>query len=157
MKISRATDYALMLTVCLAKVPPGQRTNVKEVAAQCNIPRRFLAIIVNRLARSGLIRSTKGMGGGISLGRHSSQITLRDVVEAIEGRLDLVDCQGGYEGCNMSRICCIKPVWKKTKNAMLEVLDSVSIEEIARTARINIKTVNKKEKGVSYELRGKRK
>lgn len=156
MKISRATDYALMLTVCLAKVPSGERTSVKEVAARCNIPQRFLAIIVNRLARSGIIRSAKGMGGGISLARRSSEITVKDVVEAVEGRLDIVDCEREYDVCSMKRICCVKPVWRRARKAIHEILDSVSIADIASASKINVKTVNKKGKGVIYEINGKR-
>ena len=132
MKLTKATDYALIILSQLAMLEPGVNTNVKKVAGSSGIPERFLAIIVHRLSTSGIINSTKGMNGGIRLGRPGSEITLRDVVEAIEGRIGFVECQKQIGLCSLEDNCVTKPFWDAVHEKFLLSLSGTTIEDLSR-------------------------
>lgn len=132
MKLTRASDYALILLSHLAKLEPGMNTSVKKIASTCGVPERFLAIIVHRLSTMGLIISLRGMNGGIRLGRHSSEITLRDVVEAIEGPIGFVECQKQIGLCSLEDNCLTKPFWDAVHEKILMSLSETTIENLAK-------------------------
>lgn len=132
MKLTKASDYALILLSHLTKLEPDTNTSVKRVAMICGVPERFLAIIVHRLSTSGLVRSIKGMKGGIRLGRPGSEITLRDVVEAMEGPISFVECQKQIGLCSLEENCLTKPFWDAVHDKMLMSLSATSIVDLAR-------------------------
>lgn len=132
MKLTRATDYALILLSHLARLEPGMNTSVKKIAMCSGVPKRFLAIIVHRLSTLGMIISVKGMNGGIRLGRPSSKITLRDVVEAIEGPIGFVECQKQVGLCQLEDNCSTKPFWDAVHENILKSLSATTIEDLTR-------------------------
>ncbi len=132
MKITKASDYALILLSRLTEIPPGERVSVKQVATSSGIPQRFLAIIVHRLSKAGLVRSRKGSNGGIWLARHGSEITLREVLEAIEGPIRMVDCQHQQGACRLEDHCTTKSFWDTVHESIVESFGSTTIEEIAK-------------------------
>ncbi|HEX9016400.1 MAG TPA: Rrf2 family transcriptional regulator, partial [Chloroflexota bacterium] len=85
MQITRKADYGVRTIMDVAALEPGAMAQTHEVASRQGIPLNFLAKIVPALARAGLLRSYRGSGGGIALGRPPEQITLLDVVEAVDG------------------------------------------------------------------------
>lgn len=129
MKLKKATDYAFVILAHLSTIPAGERTNNKTVAKECKIPERFLANIVHSLSKSGIIKSRKGMNGGISLAKDSSKITLRDVVEAIEGNIGLVDCQKSERICQIESVCNVKHFWDDQNEKILAPLNNTTLED----------------------------
>ena len=92
MEISRQADYAVRAILDLAHFPSGELTQTREIARRQEIPEKYLPTIVRTLARAGLLRTLRGSHGGISLARTPEQITLRQVVEAIDGPVLLNRC-----------------------------------------------------------------
>jgi len=129
MKLKKATDYAFVILAHLSTIPAGESTNNKTVAKECKIPERFLANIVHSLSKSGIIKSRKGMNGGISLAKDSSKITLRDVVEAIEGNIGLVDCQKSERICQIESVCNVKHFWDDQNEKILAPLNNTTLED----------------------------
>jgi Rrf2 family protein len=129
MKLKKATDYAFVILAHLSTIPAGESTNSKTVAKECKIPERFLANIVHSLSKSGIIKSRKGMNGGISLAKDSSKITLRDVVEAIEGNIGLVDCQKDERICQIESVCSVKHFWDDQNEKILAPLNNTTLED----------------------------
>ena len=129
MKLKKATDYAFVILAHLGTIPDGESTNSKEVAKECKIPERFLANIVHSLSKSGIIETRKGMKGGISLAKDSSKITLRDVIEAIEGNIGFVDCQKSKGKCHIENVCSVKHFWDVQNEKILTPLNNTTLED----------------------------
>lgn len=132
MKITKASDYALALLSHLAAFSPGERASVKQVADCCGIPKRFLAIIVHRLSKRGLLHSMKGNNGGIWLARRGSEITLREVIEAIEGPIRMTDCQHSKGACRRENYCSTRHVWNVAHERILDSLSATTLEELTK-------------------------
>src|SRR5689334_134020 len=85
LEVTRQADYALRAAVEIARRPPGERIATATVAARQNIPLPFLAKIVSQLVIRGILETTRGASGGVSLARPPAAITMREVIEAIDG------------------------------------------------------------------------
>lgn len=92
MNINQATDYGFRAVLFLAQQPHGEVVEAQTIANSQVVPMRFLLKIMPSLIRTGIVRSQRGVGGGYALARHPKDITLLDVVEAIEGPIFLNRC-----------------------------------------------------------------
>ena len=134
MQLTRAADYAVRVMVHLASLPEGQRATLPDLAHTTDAPESFLSKVLQCLARSELIASRRGKTGGftiVSRGRHAS---MRDVIEAIDGPIRLNVCLNGGKECDRKAHCPAHPVWARAQRSMMEVLMSVSVADMARTA-----------------------
>ncbi|CCO07541.1 RrF2 family transcriptional regulator [Desulforamulus hydrothermalis] len=100
MKLSQATDYAFRAVLFLARLPKGQPVEAKVIADQERIPIRFLLKILRLLTAAGIVESFRGVGGGYALAREPHQITMQDVVEAVEGPPVVNRCLVAPEECS---------------------------------------------------------
>jgi Rrf2 family protein len=98
MQLTRAADYAARVMIHLAGMPADSRASRSELAAAAEVPQPFLGKILQSLVRSGLIHSQRGASGGFVLGRPPAEVTLLDVIEAIEGPLFLNRCLNPEKG-----------------------------------------------------------
>jgi Rrf2 family protein len=115
----------------LAQLEPGQRISTAEVARAQHIPLTFLAKIVSQLSNSGLIQATRGARGGITLARPASEISLLEVVEAIDGPIALNTCVLDVSTCPVSDGCAVRAVWC---DAQAELVNRLHRTTFARTA-----------------------
>ncbi|MHB1166996.1 MAG: RrF2 family transcriptional regulator [Carboxydocellales bacterium] len=100
MNINQATDYAFRAVLFLSKQPPGMLVEAQTIAKQEVIPMRFLLKLMPSLIKAGLIKSQRGVGGGYSLAKSPQEITLYDVLEAMEGPVHLNRCLENYGSCS---------------------------------------------------------
>lgn len=132
MKItSRASDYALLLLIHLASLPAEETTNVKKVAEKLKISLRFLANIANKLAIARIIVSHRGTGGGIRLGRPSHTVSIREVIEAVDGPIQTMFCQNSPEVCSHEVGCQMKYFWDEIQGTVMARLNQASIQDFA--------------------------
>ena len=131
MRLTRAADYAARVMIHLASMPADSRASRSELAAAAEVPKPFLGKILQSLVRSGLIHSQRGVSGGFVLGRPPSEVTLLDVIEAVEGPLSLNRCLNPGEGCHRTTWCAAHFLWKDAQQAMVAVLRRASILELA--------------------------
>ena len=110
MLITRETDYAVRTVLFLAMRRDGV-ANAREIAETMRIPGSFLAKILQRLVRRGLVKSTRGARGGFSLARPPSRISLFTIMEAIQGPAGINSCAVNGARCGLSRSCAVHPVW----------------------------------------------
>lgn len=129
MQLTRQGDYAIRL-VCALATANGLPLIQKEVSRDYEIPEAFLAKIAQQLSRAGLVTSIRGAGGGMVLARPANTITLREVVEAIEGTIALNLCLRGPGTCPRDLFCTVHPVWQRAQDAVLQVLESVTVAEL---------------------------
>ncbi len=131
MELTRKGEYAIRGIIYLAQQPPGKMALISEVAEAAKVPQMFLAKIFQSFAKVGLVNSYRGTGGGFTLGRPAARISLRQVVEAVEGPIVPNRCLVGGP-CDRGGACNVHSVWRRVQNQVVQILDSVSMEELAR-------------------------
>lgn len=132
MELTRKGEYAIRGIVYLARLPQGKVALISEIAEGTGVPQTFLAKIFQNFAKIGLVNSFRGTGGGFLLGRPAAQITLREVVEAVEGPIMPNRCLMGEDGCEFNKTCLVHPVWREVQSKVVDILNSVTIEKLAR-------------------------
>lgn len=131
MELTRKGEYAIRGIVYLAQLPPGKVALISEIAEAADVPQTFLAKILQSFAKIGIVQSFRGAGGGFMLGRAASRITLREVVEAVEGPILPNRCLLGSGTCERDGSCGVHPVWRQVQQRVVEILDGVTIEDLA--------------------------
>ena len=121
MVITREADYAIRCILYLSN-NDGQISMVEGIAQEMNIPRSFLAKILQKLVRASLVKSFRGVKGGFKLAKAPSEISLLDVVEAIEGQVAMNLCALDKPLCDRSDFCPIHPVWVDIKKDVRKML-----------------------------------
>lgn len=116
----------------MAQQPSERLVLVSEISRNQNIPETFLAKIFQRLSKAGLLRSSRGSKGGFSLGKPANEITMREVIEAIEGPIALNRCLRREGECEEEEVCPIHQVWEKAQERFLEILDRTTMEDLAK-------------------------
>jgi Rrf2 family protein len=132
MELTRKGEYAIRGIVYLAKQPVGKVILVSEVAEATGVSQTFLAKIFQNFAKLGLVNSFRGTGGGFLLGRPAAKITLRQVVEAVEGPVIPNRCLTGEGSCDRAAECLVHPVWRKVQLEVAAILDGVTLEDLAK-------------------------
>ena len=132
MELTRKGEYAIRGIVFLAKQPAGKVILVSDVAEATGVSHTFLAKIFQSFAKLGLVNSFRGTGGGFVLGRPASKITLRQVVEAVEGPIMPNRCLSGEGLCSREAECMVHPVWRKIQGEVSAILDAVTLEDLAK-------------------------
>jgi Rrf2 family protein len=122
MQITRQADYAVRAVLHLAKMGNNERAATSTVAKEQNIPPSFLAKIISQLSIAGLLHTSRGARGGVTLARDPKDITLLEVVEAIDGPIQLNECVGSDGGCHFDGDCPIKPVWCDAQDELVKRL-----------------------------------
>jgi Rrf2 family protein len=116
----------------LAGLPQGTRISRSELSAAADCPEQFLSKVLQHLTRAGLMISHRGNTGGFEIEQSHRAATLLEVVEAIEGPIKLNICLTSDHGCNRQNWCPAHTIWAEAQRAMLAVLSSANIAELAR-------------------------
>jgi Rrf2 family iron-sulfur cluster assembly transcriptional regulator len=133
LQLTRGGEYGIRAMSYLAAMPEGCVCALREVSAAQDVPESFLAKIFQNLVHAGLVVSYRGARGGFALARPASQITLADVIEAVDGRVALNHCVGDPAGCVRSDSCAVHKVWVEAQSAMMNVLDGATLTQVAAT------------------------
>ncbi|NTU43709.1 MAG: Rrf2 family transcriptional regulator [Nitrospirales bacterium] len=131
MQITRETDYAVRCVTYLV-LKQGEVVMVDEIANENAIPKSFLSKILQKLVRSGIVKSFRGVKGGFQLAREPQEITLLDVVEATEGPISVNICTHDESRCCRSDFCTVHPVWVEIKKSLEDRLKSQDFSQLAR-------------------------
>ncbi len=135
MKYTTKTEYALICMAYFAKHPETHLITIKEIAEKENYPIPYLEKILQALRHAGLVISQQGNHGGYKLARKPSEITLRQIIDAIEGSTFDVFCAPDTRGdiiCTHFCLCGIKPVWRKTKQILDDFYDAITLEMLTK-------------------------
>jgi Rrf2 family protein len=119
--------------VDIAKQPPATRAIVAEIAKRQNIPAFYLAKIMPRLARAGLVHSTLGASGGITLALPADQISVLQVIQAIEGPFALNQCSIEPENCTIHDACPSCELWCQAQAQLNQTLASKRLSDLAHS------------------------
>jgi Rrf2 family protein len=129
--VPRSTDYAVRIALHLACQDADTLVPLAELASARRLPLPFVRRIAAQLAEAGIVRSVRGPRGGITLARLASEVTLLDVVVAMEGPLCASDCQEAPEGCPFGRTCPVRDVWSSTTGVLENHLRQSRLSDLA--------------------------
>ena len=130
MRLSLQTDFALRTLMFLASKKGKARATIADVAGFFQISDAHVAKVVNQLARLGFVRSIRGAGGGIELGRQPAQIRIGDVVLAFEGNMHLLECVGTDNVCVIQNHCKLRTVLARAERLQLDYLNDVRLTDV---------------------------
>ncbi|MCC7423463.1 MAG: Rrf2 family transcriptional regulator [Planctomycetaceae bacterium] len=133
MQLTMQTDYALRTLMFLAA--RTDRSTVDEVAGLYGISTHHVAKVVNQLARMGLVRSVRGVGGGIELARSPDEIRIGDVVMAFEGSRHLLECIGTENVCVIQPFCKLKGALAEAERLQRDYLNGITLRDVMPTPR----------------------
>ena len=131
MRLSHLADYAVVLMTAAARRPPGARLSATELSGDTGVPLPTAQKLMGQLAASGLLTSVRGAGGGFTLARAATQISLAVIVEAVEGPIAMTVCSEGRTDCALDAHCRVKPHMGVVGNAVRGALGAVSLTELA--------------------------
>ena len=134
MVFQHASELAVRATLFLAKQPPGKLTPVHQIAAQSGASEAYLAKILQRLTSAGLLRSFRGPGKSMELGRAPEAITLADLVRAVEGSRLSDNCIFGLGDCLPEHPCPLHNDWLPLRTAIFDLMEKSTVADLVRAA-----------------------
>lgn len=134
MQITRQADYAVRAMLYLAQLGMDRRASTSQIAHEKQIPPSFLAKIVSQLSVAGLLQTSRGARGGVSLAKPPEEISLLDVVEAIDGPILLNECVGEGNVCAFGKDCPLKPVWCDAQQELVSRLRKTTFAQTVRNS-----------------------
>ena len=126
MQITRQADYAVRAVLYLSGLDNGRRAPTSEIALKQHIPPSFLAKIVSQLSVAGVVQTSRGARGGVSLARAADEISLLEVVEAIDGPIMLNECVFDANACVFGDDCPVQDVWCNAQKTLVKTLDGTT-------------------------------
>lgn len=132
MQITRQADYAMRAVLYLSKLGPERRAATSQIAEEQNIPPSFLAKIVSQLSVAGLLQTSRGARGGVSLARMPEEITFLEVVEAIDGPILINECVAEAGVCTFGEECQLRSVFCEAQAELIRRLDHTTFGQMLK-------------------------
>jgi len=137
MQITRQADYAVRAVLYLSKIGPDMRAATSQIAHEQQIPPSFLAKIVSQLSVARLLQTSRGARGGVSLARSPEQISLLEVVEAIDGPILLNECVSGSGTCTFNDDCPMQSIWCEVQSDLVRRLRDTTFDRFVHNGHNN--------------------
>jgi len=130
MKISTRARYGARAVIDIALHEGEQPVKLKDVARRQQLSVHYLQQLILPLKTAGLVRTTPGIHGGVRLGKQPQEISLSNLIQALEGSIAPVECVDEPEWCSRAPVCITRNVWVKVKNSITETLDSITVQDL---------------------------
>ena len=134
MLLTRGVEYAIEGVLYLARHDPLELVLIREISRATAIPPTFLSKIFQRLASKGLIRSRRGFRGGFQLARPARRITLREIIEALQGPIELHRCLDHLRARGRRHRCRVRRVVRRVQRKVAGILEKTTLEDLLQTA-----------------------
>jgi len=129
-RMTKLTDYASVLMTYFAK-DPARAHNARDLAGETHLPLPTVSKVLKSLARGGLLESHRGLNGGYSLSRDASEISLADILAAMEGPISLTQCNESHgKRCPHENLCPVTDNWKRINGVIRQALANVTLAEM---------------------------
>jgi|KBSSwiStaDraftv2_1062776.scaffolds.fasta_scaffold00685_23 FeS assembly SUF system regulator len=139
MRLTHLADYAVVLMTAAARYPAGARLSATELSADTGVPLPTAQKLMGQLATAGLLSSARGASGGFALSRPADDISLADIVEAVEGPIALTMCADGVNHeCLLDAHCRVKPHMGVVGNAVRGALGAVTLQQLSSPAEAGV-------------------
>ena len=131
--MTRQSDYGILLLAHVARAPIGAVRAASMLASETGVPVAMVSKILKELARADLLESHRGVKGGYSLARRPDEISVGDIVTALEGPIAMTACvSSSEENCDLQPHCCVQANWQVLNRVVISTLSRVSLAEMAR-------------------------
>jgi Rrf2 family protein len=130
LRFSKKVDYGLIALKYITSRGDGGVVSAREIAEKYYLPPDLLAKILQNLSRSGIIHSQAGSGGGYRMARDPSDVTLKEIVESIDGSMHLIGCGKGEAPCILEPHCTIKDTLLNVETKLHSFFDTVKLNDI---------------------------
>ena len=135
MRLSSMADYAVVTMSAAARHCGMVRVSAAQLAEETGLPPATVQKLVSKLSAAGLLRASRGAGGGLKLARPAAAISLADIVEAVEGPIALTACvEHGKHDCTLESSCSVRPHWGVVNAAVRAALADVPLTRLAELA-----------------------
>jgi FeS assembly SUF system regulator len=131
-RMTRLTDYAIVLLTLFARDPKRPMRSARDLAAEAHLPPPTVSKLLKVLARHGLLEAHRGVKGGFNLARPPARITVADVVTALEGPIGVTECSAHSGSCEIERLCMVRSNWLKINRVVLDALGRITLAEMTR-------------------------
>jgi len=128
--LTKKAEYGLQLMVYLAKNYQEEPISLKEIAKKKKLPYRFLSQVALTLKKAGLVKSKEGVGGGYYLASLPRKTAVADILEALEGPIELVECLRNEASCPWAQMCGQKRMFEKMKGSLKKVIEAHSLGDL---------------------------
>ena len=135
MQITRQADYAVRAVLHLARMNGNQRAATSQVAKEQHIPPSFLAKIISQLSIAGLLHTSRGARGGVTMAREPKDVSLLEVIEAIDGPIMLNECVGENSICTFEDDCPLRPVWCEAQEELVNRLKNTNFQQLLEQSK----------------------
>ncbi len=136
MQITRQADYAVRAVLYLARLGNTERAATSTVAEEQRIPPSFRAKIISQLSIAGLLHTSRGARGGVTLARDPKDITLLEVIEAIDGPIQLNECVGEDAECSFEGDCPLRSVWCDAQEMLVKRLKGTNFHQLLERSKV---------------------
>ena len=143
LQLTKDGEYAVRAVLFLASQPLGKISLISEISKVQDVPKSYLAKIMQHLVKVGLVNSRRGAKGGFFLARPADRITLRQTIEAVEGPIYLNVCLIKKGECPRDEICPVHPVWREAQEKLFSVLESKTMAQLAKDSEMLQKRTQK--------------
>ena len=135
-RITRMTDYAIVILTQFVLHPDPKVHNAKDIAAFAHVPQPTVAKILKSLSKSGLLDSHRGVKGGYRLARAAEEISVAEIVDSMEGEIAITECSVHADNsCELESWCPITSNWKHINELVRTALQDVTLADLAQTQR----------------------
>jgi len=131
-KLSKTTDYGIVLLAQLARDSSAEPQNARELAAHSDLPVPMVSKVLKALAKEGLLVSHRGSKGGYRLAREPEELTVAEMIRALNGPVGLTDCAIGPALCEHETMCAIRQPWQMISRVVEQALESVTLADLVR-------------------------
>lgn len=135
-RISKLADYGIVLLTQFAREPESTVYNARDLSAAARLPLPTVSKLLKALARAELLVSHRGSRGGYRLARGLDQISVADVLAAIEGRMAITDCSDAGEACRRETTCPVRGHWMSINETVRGLLSELKLSQMARPPKI---------------------
>jgi len=150
MRLSTKGRYGLRAVVDLAMYSKDEAVSISSIAARQNLSESYLEQLIAKLKKAGLVNSIRGINGGYILAKNAKEISVGDILRALEGDLAVVECPDSDSECAKFDSCVTKYVWKRINDSINNVVDSMTLEEIVENSHKLERYVPSEDEGKTY-------
>lgn len=136
MKLSTKGRYGLRALIDLALYSENETVSIQSIARRQNSSDSYLEQLMRKLRSAGLIVSVRGAQGGYKLARPANEISVGDVLRALEGSLEAVTCGGEDNSCQGADLCVTKFVWERINSSIRDTVDSIKLSQLVEESRL---------------------
>lgn len=133
--LTGTAEYALRALAELAACAPGEALRTVDLAARTGVPEAYLAKVLRRLVSAGILRATKGHGGGFMLAKQPARVCFVDILEAVDSMPLANRCAFGRSRCSSVNPCPLHPVWSRLKDSFLDWARTTTLADVRSTPR----------------------